>query len=129
MLWTVFFFKQKTAYELRISDWSSDVCSSDLFRTQDLVDDVAVAGQQDQTTGILVEAADRENAFAMADKVDDVAGNVALGRAGDADRLVERDIDATRRMFGIARAAQNGRAAGGERVWRDVWIPEVGVSL
>src|SRR3546814_10788589 len=25
------FFKQKTAYEMRISDWSSDVCSSDLF--------------------------------------------------------------------------------------------------
>src|SRR3546814_10374325 len=32
-----FFFKQKTAYEMRISDWSSDVCSSDLrplFATQ-----------------------------------------------------------------------------------------------
>src|SRR3546814_8615336 len=28
----VFFFKQKTAYEMRISDWSSDVCSSDLRR-------------------------------------------------------------------------------------------------
>src|SRR3546814_7917550 len=29
--WIVFFcFKQKTAYEMRISDWSSDVCSSDL---------------------------------------------------------------------------------------------------
>src|SRR3546814_6620452 len=27
---TFFFFKQKTAYEMRISDWSSDVCSSDL---------------------------------------------------------------------------------------------------
>src|SRR3546814_7912728 len=27
-----FFFKQKTAYEMRISHWSSDVCSSDLFR-------------------------------------------------------------------------------------------------
>src|SRR3546814_7506866 len=27
----VFFFKQKTAYEMRISDWSSDVCSSDLY--------------------------------------------------------------------------------------------------
>src|SRR3546814_5433581 len=26
-----FFFKQKTAYEMRISDWSSDVCSSDLI--------------------------------------------------------------------------------------------------
>src|SRR3546814_1832379 len=29
--WFVFFFKQKTAYEMRISDWSSDVCSSDLL--------------------------------------------------------------------------------------------------
>src|SRR3546814_6648160 len=28
----IFFFKQKTAYEMRISDWSSDVCSSDLPR-------------------------------------------------------------------------------------------------
>src|SRR3546814_6031633 len=28
----MFFFKQKTAYEMRISDWSSDVCSSDLRR-------------------------------------------------------------------------------------------------
>src|SRR3546814_20329312 len=28
----LFFFKQKTAYEVRISDWSSDVCSSDLKR-------------------------------------------------------------------------------------------------
>src|SRR3546814_4967876 len=30
-MWLFFFFKQKTAYEMRISDWSSDVCSSDLF--------------------------------------------------------------------------------------------------
>src|SRR3546814_8088574 len=29
-----FFFKQKTAYEMRISDWSSDVCSSDLSAVQ-----------------------------------------------------------------------------------------------
>src|SRR3546814_8472893 len=34
-----FFVKQKTAYELRISDWSSDVCSSDLIAT-----DVAARG-------------------------------------------------------------------------------------
>src|SRR3546814_5158448 len=40
-----FFFKQKTAYEMRISDWSSDVCSSDL-------------GQQLQTDGDHAEAAD-----------------------------------------------------------------------
>src|SRR3546814_7203108 len=32
VLQDVFFFRQKTAYEMRISDWSSDVCSSDLLR-------------------------------------------------------------------------------------------------
>src|SRR3546814_4928337 len=31
LLSVFFFFKQKTAYEMRISDWSSDVCSSDLI--------------------------------------------------------------------------------------------------
>src|SRR3546814_443426 len=31
LLFVLFFFKQKTAYEMRISDWSSDVCSSDLY--------------------------------------------------------------------------------------------------
>src|SRR3546814_8118145 len=34
-MWIVFFFKQKTAYEMRISDWSSDVCSSDLLPVAD----------------------------------------------------------------------------------------------
>src|SRR3546814_8021168 len=33
----VFFFKQKTAYEMRISDWSSDVCSSDVQLQLDLL--------------------------------------------------------------------------------------------
>src|SRR3546814_3684302 len=41
-----FFFKQKTAYEMRISDWSSDVCSSDLVRVTDhqypIVDNVGL---------------------------------------------------------------------------------------
>src|SRR3546814_4848389 len=32
-----FFFKQKTAYEVRISDWSSDVCSSDLIANFEMV--------------------------------------------------------------------------------------------
>src|SRR3546814_4856540 len=41
-----FFFKQKTAYEMRISDWSSDVCSSDLtglFTVEDQADAEATA--------------------------------------------------------------------------------------
>src|SRR3546814_20318512 len=37
------FFKQKTAYEMRISDWSSDVCSSDLLSLQACADDPQVA--------------------------------------------------------------------------------------
>src|SRR3546814_4194019 len=38
MLWdSFFFFKQKTAYEVRISDWSSDVCSSDLASVLPLI--------------------------------------------------------------------------------------------
>src|SRR3546814_7271126 len=36
-----FFFKQKTAYEMRISDWSSDVCSSDLSAGDTLVGRIA----------------------------------------------------------------------------------------
>src|SRR3546814_7256166 len=37
VLFVFFFFKQKTAYEMRISDWSSDVCSSDLIHCQELL--------------------------------------------------------------------------------------------
>src|SRR3546814_7215291 len=55
MVLLFFFFKQKTAYEMRISDWSSDVCSSDLpggrgdrprrnRREQPLTPQVATAG-------------------------------------------------------------------------------------
>src|SRR3546814_14364842 len=36
-----FFFKQKTAYEMRISDWSSDVCSSDLVGDRNQLDSLA----------------------------------------------------------------------------------------
>src|SRR3546814_6826717 len=53
MLLFFFFFKQKTAYEMRISDWSSDVCSSDLAlfalpdrqqaETRALIDRIALA--------------------------------------------------------------------------------------
>src|SRR3546814_3328821 len=41
---SVFFFKQKTAYEMRISDWSSDVCSSDLLGVRQV--DAVVTAQQ-----------------------------------------------------------------------------------
>src|SRR3546814_5585734 len=44
---SVFFFKQKTAYEMRISDWSSDVCSSDLER---------LVGDRDPVVGLVAVA-------------------------------------------------------------------------
>src|SRR3546814_18324389 len=46
-----FFFKQKTAYEMRISDWSSDVCSSDLYITPDAIGATLDAAMQQTAAG------------------------------------------------------------------------------
>src|SRR3546814_4827175 len=66
---------------MRISDWSSDVCSSDL-------------------------PADREDPPLVADEIDDVALHRRLGGAGDADLLVQRDVDVPALAFGGASGAQ-----------------------
>src|SRR3546814_2189659 len=58
----VFFFKQKTAYEMRISDWSSDVCSSDLIVI------VAVVGEPGLVADRCRDGADRAR-FATAQHV------------------------------------------------------------
>src|SRR3546814_10082261 len=54
MLFTlcVFFFKQKTAYEMRISDWSSDVCSSDLPDMPARLDPLRILIEQRHAAGI-----------------------------------------------------------------------------
>src|SRR3546814_8088682 len=52
-----FFFKQKTAYEMRISDWSSDVCSSDLRITRPI--DARPLAVPDGEHAILVGLRDR----------------------------------------------------------------------
>src|SRR3546814_10760797 len=54
MLLLFFFFKQKTAYEMRISDWSSDVCSSDLKR-------MGFSGVQNFPTVGLIDGVFRQN--------------------------------------------------------------------
>src|SRR3546814_5693830 len=66
MFVVLFFFKQKTAYEMRISDWSSDVCSSDLG-------EAAVAQQ------LLVETARRDAQVG--------AFEIGFGKAGEARKL------------------------------------------
>src|SRR3546814_12657142 len=52
-----FFFKQKTAYELRISDWSSDVCSSDLGVTGTLYFRLVVMRRDETAAGLAALAA------------------------------------------------------------------------
>src|SRR3546814_5216004 len=98
----VFFFKQKTAYEMRISDWSSDVCSSDLAFL------VAEAGVLDPAEGRHLDAVarnlpdvDRPDAQLghetgdMLEVVGADAGGQAVGRrVGDPDRVVDiREAD------------------------------------
>src|SRR3546814_9889663 len=107
-----FFFKQKTAYEMRISDWSSDVCSSDLFLGLQLADFIAKAprllefqigcgrahllfqildiGTQimaDHMRAVLQANVDRHLVFA-GDMSDDVADMLLHRRRGDAVLLI-----------------------------------------
>src|SRR3546814_2666762 len=63
-----FFFKQKTAYEMRISDWSSDVCSSDLQDVAAISDALTqhrrLQARHDSGFGIIVEREDRDGGLA-----------------------------------------------------------------
>src|SRR3546814_1641176 len=82
-----FFFKQKTAYEMRISDWSSDVCSSDLFG---IVRGIALAllPRQAMPLGDGAKAPLRNQQPAGKDIGLDEVG---VARIAFKDRLVDRD--------------------------------------
>src|SRR3546814_16745094 len=85
-VWCFFFFKQKTAYEMRISDWSSDVCSSDLpaVRAGSVGDDTAFGTRGHRIDDLLLGCRrDQE-------------------RTGDCARLTQR----------CSKAADRGRLAG-----------------
>src|SRR3546814_7065864 len=73
-----FFFKQKTAYEMRISDWSSDVCSSDLF---------------DQAfKSMLANPADLDVTFRYAElaiQIGDFEAAIKIGRASCRERVCQ----------------------------------------
>src|SRR3546814_1532849 len=80
----VFFFKQKTAYEMRISDWSSDVCSSDLVEQEAvearlLLHALAGVDQQQRRVGTGRAGDHVLDELAMAGRVDDHV--VAFGRS------------------------------------------------
>src|SRR3546814_16054934 len=126
LLFLCVFFKQKTAYELRISDWSSDVCSSDLDRVQ-----VGRIWWQVEQLGLGGTDGLADSWTFVAGEVvhdDDVArcegGHEELldtfGKAGPVDRLIEdaRCIDPV--------AAQRGDAGHGasseERRVGKAWV-------
>src|SRR3546814_10254911 len=92
-----FFFKQKTAYELRIRDWSSDVCSSDLGEL--VAEVVVVVGQvriDDGVVGRYAEAGVAEHVL-----------DVELPAVDLRRLLVHRHVDAEHRQR-IARLAGDG---------------------
>src|SRR3546814_4920722 len=75
VLCVVFFCKQKTAYEMRISDWSSDVCSSDLAELRRLAFTTVV--DVGEVHDRLVLALDRD-------------AHIEKGMRGDADAVLEQ---------------------------------------
>src|SRR3546814_9740527 len=96
----VFFFKQKTAYEVRISDWSSDVCSSDLFVERAefpavqlrarFVEQVAGAGADLEVRGdrFLIEAVRLSGQLEFA--VERLVADAEEGAIGDAEAVALR---------------------------------------
>src|SRR3546814_397448 len=101
-----FFFKQKTAYELRISDWSSDVCSSDLFdlpaRIADVVQIIAYLGGDAPRAGGIAAADLGETGDAGAHQVPvRIVGNVVaidhgmgiiIGARADQAHVAPQDV-------------------------------------
>src|SRR3546814_4137268 len=77
-----FFFKQKTAYEMRISDWSSDVCSSDL---------VVITAMEDAIQKAAKSRYGSENEIKA--EVDPKTGEIRLARLLE---VVEEDRKSTR---------------------------------
>src|SRR3546814_5567490 len=87
------FFKQKTAYEMRISDWSSDVCSSDLL-LQELGFAVSRAQQRSLQDEMMAEALQRltaraEKAAAALGLHFDGWHRVEIGRASCRERVCQ----------------------------------------
>src|SRR3546814_14872252 len=112
----VFFFKQKTAYEMRISDWSSDVCSSDLRTAQRMTR----ALEDNFANVVVVEDDDRRRRWRIQSPIP--------------ERLQPRQENTIEALEIAARAARDenrkiGRATWRERVCQYVSISGGAVSL
>src|SRR3546814_1634561 len=113
-----FFFKQKTAYEMRISDWSSDVCSSDLLGHR-LPTTLARILDRDGSRAPIVNVCEFTPSLGVSSAHIDNAGAArevmeplyAMGHRDIALVLGPPDSPLTRdRLVGAQRAAEIGRA-------------------
>src|SRR3546814_9236476 len=100
MLSLFFFFKQKTAYEMRISDWSSDVCSSDLFNFTNYLTKVSPAWKDAVGEGKSVQWPDgvggegNEGVASYVQQIDGSIGYVELAYRSE-ERRVGKECDST----------------------------------
>src|SRR3546814_6218796 len=81
-----FFFKQKTAYEMRISDWSSDVCSSDLPEAERRQVTVLFADLAGYTR--LSSEIDAEEVHALLGRFFDLADGIISDYGGTVDKHI-----------------------------------------
>src|SRR3546814_2118296 len=104
-----FFFKQKMAYEMRISDWSSDVCSSDLPQDAAGAEDAgAVDGGVEPAEELLRRGDVGDHAVLVGDVGPEVAG-VGLAQRGDGRRaLLVVDVE----QRGLAAVGDDARGHG-----------------
>src|SRR3546814_8879202 len=99
MFFRFFFFKQKTAYEMRISDWSSDVCSSDLpvaDRAADVQPRVGIIGVASEAQRMIGPGHDE----IVGVETEDELARFALALALHLDRAEGRVLDRDRQLFG-----------------------------
>src|SRR3546814_8505823 len=106
-----FFFKQKTAYEMRSSDWSSDVCSSDLLLLELAREGAAVEAEAAGGLGDVEITFDQHLVDAFPFERLDRGGPRDERRAGIALTLVKRvlDIVGVRRLDQLMRGAELDR--------------------
>src|SRR3546814_17984426 len=110
----VFFFKQKTAYEMRISDWSSDVCSSDVVEQHQ-----ARRAHADPLVGRLHELPGERRPEGGRRIGDDLLRRSQIEEIGRA-RVVaapRRNVVRIGNSDVVARHHEIGRASCRERVW------------
>src|SRR3546814_2150522 len=91
LIYLIFFFTQKTAYEIRISDWSSDVCSSDLDRRK------------------------VRTLIVLNDLIGEQMGSLPLGHDDRRDRHPARELGGTKASLAQTDAMQAGGVDGRNR--------------